>query len=489
MSGSASSRPNVLLFMPDQLRADAVGCFGNPVVHTPNVDALAARGVRFTEAFAQHSVCSQSRISMFTGWYPHVAGHRSLDHLLGPDEPNVFRRLKDGGYHVALAGARGDMLGPGVTRASSDRFGFTTPPRLDDLARWHTSPFDEGSKWFAAFYGGPVDDDLFELDAATVATAVDWLAEGLPEPWCLFVPLIFPHPPFTVERRWYERYEGVEVPEPVPPTFHGKPGFYRAIHERYGLGRLSPDDWAELVRTYYAMVTRVDAQLGEVLAAVDRAGQAERTTTFFFTDHGEYLGDFGLVEKWPSGLDDVLVHEPLVVHDPRSPAGGVCDALVEMVDLTATLEDLADLDPVPHLGRSIRPLLADPSAPHRDAAFSEGGFLVSEEPLLEEGGPTAYAAKQAIQHEQTELVGRAIAVRTHDWCYITRLYEGPELYDRRADPRETTNLAGRPEHAEVEHALHERTFRWLFETSDLLPQQRDPRMDDDLRAALLGRTD
>jgi arylsulfatase A-like enzyme len=253
------SRPNLLLFMPDQLRADAVGAFGNPVVHTPNIDALASRGVRFSNAFSQHSVCSQSRISMFTGWYPHVAGHRTLDHLLSPDEPNIFRRLREGDYHVALAGARGDMFGKGVTRASSSRFGFTVPPSMSDFGRWHTSPFQPGSKWYDAFYGGPVDGELYEVDAATVRTAVDWLTEGMPEPWCLFIPLIFPHPPFAVERKWYERYDGVAMPQPVPPTFDGKPGFYRELHRRCGLDRLDLDDWAELARVYYAMMPLVAA--------------------------------------------------------------------------------------------------------------------------------------------------------------------------------------------------------------------------------------
>ncbi len=102
--------------MPDQLRADCIGAFDNPVAKTPNVDALAARGTRFPNAYAQHSVCSQSRISMFTGWYPHVNGHRTLSHLLQPHEPNVFKLLREGGYHVALAGVRGDMLGVGVHR-------------------------------------------------------------------------------------------------------------------------------------------------------------------------------------------------------------------------------------------------------------------------------------------------------------------------------------------------------------------------------------
>lgn len=318
-----------------------------------------------------------------------------------------------------------------------------------------------------------------------VRTAIDWLTDGLPEPWCLFVPLLFPHPPFTVERRWYDLYDGVEVPIPVAPTFDGKPGFYREIHRRYGLERMSPDDWAEVIRTYYAMVSRVDDHLRLVLDALDQSGCADRTVTCFFTDHGEYLGDYGLVEKWPSGLDDVLVRNPLIVHDPRG-AIGVAPSFVEMVDLTATLEDLAGLEPGRHFGRSFRPLLIDPVSAHRDVAFSEGGFLLSEEPLLESGDDGAYRHKQAIQHERPELVGRAVAVRTERWCYIERLYESAELYDREADPRETTNLAGRPEHADVQRDLRDRIFRWLFETSDLVPGRRDPRFDDDLQQAIFG---
>jgi arylsulfatase A-like enzyme len=278
------------------------------------------------------------------------------------------------------------------------------------------------------------------------------------------------------------------MPAPVPLTFAGKPGFYRELHRRLGLDRMTAEDWAELARTYYAMISRVDDQLGRVLDAVDRAGQTERTVTLFFTDHGEYLGDYGLVEKWPSGVDDVLVRNPLIVHDPRSRTGaaGMASAFVEMVDLTATLEDLAGLEPGLHFGRSLLPLVADQSAPHRDAAFSEGGFLVREEPWLEDGDDGPYRHKQAIQHERTELAGRVIAVRTDDWCYVQRLYEHPELYDRRSDPRETANLAGRPEHAALERELRDRVFRWLFETSDIVPPRRDPRFDDDLQKAIFG---
>src|SRR3954452_6915171 len=162
-----------------------------------------------------------------------------------------------------------------------------------------------------------------------------------------------------------------------------------------------------------------------------KCSQADPTVTFFFTDHGEYLGDYGLVEKWPSGVDEMLLRNPLIVHDPTG-ACGVEGAFVELVDLTATLEDFAGIERDVHFGRSFQELIADPSAEHRDAAFSEGGFPLREEPWLETGDEGHYRHKQAIQHERTELVGRAIAVRTADWCYVERLYEGAELYDRRA---------------------------------------------------------
>lgn len=183
----------------------------------------------------------------------------------------------------------------------------------------------------------------------------------------------------------------------------------------------------------------------------------------------------------------MLVRNPLIVHDPTAASGGVASTFVEMVDLTAMLEDYAGLEPEVHFGRSLRPVLADPASTHRDTACSEGGFLLREEPWLESGDEGQHRNKQAIQHERTDLVGRAIAVRTAEWCYVERLYEAPELYDRRRDPRETENLAGRPEHADVERALRDQVLRWLMETSDLASPRRDPRFDDDLQAAMFGR--
>ena len=483
---ATTDRPNLLLFMPDQLRADSVGAFGNPIVQTPNIDALAARGTIFPNAYGQHTVCSQSRVSMFTGWYPHVAGHRTLTHLLQPHEPNVFRSLREGGYHVAFAGARGDMMGPGAAKASTDRQGWTRPPRRSDLSFVRGSVYGEDHKWFYAFYDGLIDNEPFDLDEATVQTAIDWITDGMPEPWCLFVPLIYPHPPFAVHEPWFSMHDRADVPSPTPPTFDGKPGFYREIHERYGLGRLDDADWREIVATYYGMVSRVDAQLGAVVESVDRAGATDSTVTMFFTDHGEYLGDYGLVEKWMSGLDDCLTRNPLIIADPRARSGQVHESFVEMVDLTATLEDFAGLErSYTHMGRTLRPLLEDASRTHRDAAFSEGGFMLDEEPLLESGSHGHYRHKQELQHDETALAGRAISVRTAGWTYVERLYEGPELYDRVNDPGETTNLAADAAQVEICAQHKERIFGWLFETSDVIPWQQDARMDRSLFANMM----
>ena len=477
--------PNLLLFMPDQLRADCVGAFGNDIVQTPNIDSLASRGTVFKEAYSQHSACTQSRVSMFTGLYPHVTGHRTLNHLLHPHEPNVFRSLKESGYHVAFAGARGDMMAPGVTEDSVSRFGFTRPPEPAALARFGPTVYPPEHRYYNVFYDGLYSEDLFDFDEATVQTAIDWLTDGLPEPWCLFIALMYPHPPFAVSEPWFSMHDRSAVPSPTPPRATGEPRYMQAIRDRYELDRMDESDWRELIATYYGMISRVDDQFGQVMSAVNAAGLDDRTVTFFLTDHGEYLGDFGLIEKWMSGLDDCLLHNPLIVHDPAARASET-STFVELIDLAPTLLDYAGVDSQ-HLqfGRSLRPVVLDPTRDHRDAAFSEGGVNSNEVHLLDsvEGGP--YQHKLALQNEDTTLLGRAISVRTQDWVYIERLYEPAELYDRHNDPDGTTNVAHVPENADACRELKDRIFAWLLETSDVSSSTVDERLDPALVASFV----
>jgi arylsulfatase A-like enzyme len=467
------TRPNLLLFMPDQLRPDCVGAFGNPVVQTPHLDALAARGTRFENAFSQHSVCSPSRASIFTGWYPHVTGHRTLTHLLKPWEPNLLKLLRGAGYHVAWAGQRGDTFAPGMTEASTDEWGFRVRPE----SMGHESPYPKDHKYARAYYYGRREADgvVVDFDEASVRTAESMLADGMPEPWCLFVALIFPHPPFHVEEPWFSMHARGDVPLPVDCDLARKPAFMREIRRDYGTDRLDEDDWREIVATYYGMVSRVDAQLGRLVEAVDRSGASQRTVTCFFTDHGEYLGDYGLVEKWPSGQDDCLLRNPLIVAAPDTSGGAVCAEPVEMVDLLPTLLELADTEAKhTHFGRSLVPLLSDPSASHRDAAFAEGGFTAAEGHLLE-NAPFPYDLKAAIQHRDPVFAGKVVSMRTRDWTYVHRLYEGNELYDRKSDPRELCNRSGDAELESVERELRDKLLDWMLATSDVIPWDADPR--------------
>lgn len=467
-----AQHPNIVVFIPDELRADTVGAFGNELIHTPHIDALAERGARFTNAYVQHPVCSPSRASFLTGWYPHVAGHRTLTHLLKPDEPNFLRTFRDAGYHVTWVGARGDTFAPGTTETSVDEYGFTpgmepAPIQIDPRTIF---PDDLHAR---LFYIGEVPD-ILEFDEAATRTAEHWLADPPSEPWLLFIPLTAPHPPFRAPEPYFSMYDRAEVPAPVPPMPEGAPDFHAGIRASYGLDRATPQDWAEVVAVYYGMVTRLDDQFGRVMAALEASPAADHTLVAFFSDHGEFLGDRGLVEKWPSALETEITHDPVIVAGPGIPPGTVIDDMVELIDVFPTLLDLAEVPDTTHhhFGRSLRGALD--GEPHRRYAFSEGGFTIEEEPQLERA-PFPYDLKAGLQHEQPELVGKASCVRDKRWTYVERLYEPPQLFDRDADPRETRNLAGDPAYADIQAKLADALHRWAMETADVIPLAEDPR--------------
>ncbi|KAJ5675468.1 hypothetical protein N7462_008365 [Penicillium macrosclerotiorum] len=463
-SGLPNGRPNLVIFMPDQLRYDALQCSGlNRVVKTPQIDTFASRGVRFSECYVQASVCTQSRCSMFTGLYPHVSGHRSLENLIKPWEPNLFRSLKEHGYHVACMAPRGTC---------------SRPSHQGDRGEGDERPEEEISIWERLFYKGRRDaSKAVDYDEAAIRSAEKWL-ECPPDdrPWVLFLPLLFPHCPFTVEEPYFSMYKREEMPPPSSPEDKTgyEPVYMQMIRDRYGTHRASPEIWAEVSATYHGMISRLDDQFGRIVDKIDSKGLWDSTITMFFTDHGEYLGDHGLIEKWPSGLSETLVREPLIIAGGGIPAGLVRDCMTEMVDLVPTVLQLCGINETfPHNGKSLLPVILH-DAPHREFAFSEGGFLLSEEPLLERAS-FPYDLKSQLQHEDTRWVGKAISMRDHHWTYIYRLYEPAELYDRRADPLELHNLAADPRFVHQARLMESQMFRWMVETSDFLPYSKDGR--------------
>jgi arylsulfatase A-like enzyme len=215
--------------------------------------------------------------------------------------------------------------------------------------------------------------------------------------------------------------------------------------------------------------------LGRILGAVEAQGQAAHTVTVFCADHGEFLGDYSLVEKWPSGLDLPLTRVPLLIHDPRR-VGGVVRSPVELHDVFATLCELAGVEPAhTHFAKSLLPLMDDPSAGGRPFAVTEGGFRVTDVRLLEEPVPGPYFKKAMLQREHPELVATAVALRTPEWTYVRRSEEGHELYDRLGDSDEIHNCIRDPALSNVVRQLESRLTDWLMHTSDVIPWERDPR--------------
>ncbi|KAL2839947.1 alkaline-phosphatase-like protein [Aspergillus pseudoustus] len=482
-SKNGGNRPNYVIFMPDQLRYDSLGCTtdGKAGINTPNIDAFRQRSTLFTNCFTQASVCSQSRCSMFTGCYPHVSGHRSLENLIKPWEPNIFRSLKENGYHIACLAPRGDTFAPTVTELSVTEYGFLeTPEFTPKFTGGHNEPVDKDGVWNRLFYKGLRNaNQARDYDEAVVRSALKWL-ECPPDdkPWVLFMPLLFPHCPFQVEEPYFSMYERANMTDVIskPENKTGyEPRYMKTIRERYGTDRATDEIWREIKGTYYGMITRLDDQFGRILKKVDELGLWKDTVTMFFTDHGEYLGDHGLIEKWPSGLSETLVREPLIIGGARLPEGKTVSAMAEMVDLVPTILEISGIgEHFPHSGKSWIPILVGESTEHKQYAFSEGGFLTTEEPLLEQA-PYPYDIKAGLQHEDATLVGKAISLRNERYAYIYRLYEPAELYDRATDPHEMHNLADIPEYCKLVAKLEKEVLRWLVGGSDFLPWQKDDR--------------
>lgn len=292
------------------------------------------------------------------------------------------------------------------------------------------------------------------------------------------MPLIFPHCPFQVEEPYFSMYDrstiaGVEA-DPTKKNGY-EPRYMKVIRERYGTHRATEDIWKEVKATYSGMIIRLDDQFGKIIQKVDDLELWKDTVTMFFTDHGEYLGDHGLIEKWPASLSDSLVKEPLIIAGAGLSEEKTISAMTERVDFVPTVLELTGIgEHFPHNGKSLIPLLVGETTQHKQYAFSEGGFLTGEEPLLEQA-PFPYDIKAGLQHEDTTLVGKAISLRDQDFTYIYRLYEPTELYDRAADPHEMHDLAGEESQCARVEQYEKVVLRWLVQGSDFLPWSKDNR--------------
>lgn len=472
-----TSRPNLILFMPDELRADSLSCYGNPITKTPNLDKLANEGTRFADCHVQFPVCGASRCSMLTGWPTHVRGHRSLFYFLRPEEPNLFRYLKESGYDVFFFGSHNDALASETFAGSVTEWG---PGAIAPKALVPAGSTAYGLTPGAySFLYGPTGDRRETYDYGLMKSAMEVLnRKETDKPFCIFLPMLHPHAPYTVSEDFYNLYSPASIPDPIPASLPRKPSFHQGMRESYGLGKLSANDYRKIRAVYYGQVSYVDWLLGELMEAVEKTHHDRDTAIMVLSDHGDYTGDYGLVEKWPSGLEDCLTHVPLIVSAPGFKKGIVSEEIVELYDVMATALDLAGTQARhTHFARSLVPQMSGRPGDRNRAAYAEGGYNIYEpqcfEPYRAGNGP--YAGKIKLQNEHPKTVSRSAMVRTKDYKLILRTQDQSELYCYKDDPKEMRNLYGEPSVAKVQSELELMLAKRYLNTSGIAPMDKDPR--------------
>ena len=480
----ATDRPNLIILCPDEMRAESLACYGHPAAITPNIDRLAGEGVRFDNCFVQHTVCSPSRCSYLTGLYPHNRGHRTLWHLLQPDEPDLFQRLKDDGYETVYWG-KNDTYSPGAALNAISKFGRHSSQAKRGSRGW-MPPHDLDDPMHYSFLYEPMSEDRREHhDWQTLHGAVEYLQSAPTEPFALNVNLGFPHCPYHAPADWHDRIDPDSLPPLRPRGLPNKPDFHTELARQSRTAELPDDVLRKINAVYLGMIGFVDEMVGDLMRALDETGLADNTVLMLISDHGDFAGDFGLVEKWPSALDDTVTRVPLIIRAPGNAAGHVVEEPIELFDITATGLDVCGVEAKhTHFARSLAPQLAGAAGDPERVVFAEGGYDTHEPQCFENPGQVSgggdvreavYWAKTSLQQEKPETVCRATMARSATHKLVQRPNGVDELYDLRSDPQELKNVHGDPAHSEAQRELELAMLNWYVHTSDTVPFEQNER--------------
>ncbi|HLH74747.1 MAG TPA: sulfatase-like hydrolase/transferase, partial [Chloroflexota bacterium] len=390
-------RPNIVLIMTDQQRWDALGSVGVLPVQTPTCDWLASDGMRFPQTFCNSPICVPSRMSFFSGRYPHQHGCLNNGSSLWPEAPTFVRELRNVGYHTANVGKLHytwqhdlEIL---VCEPLLRRLGFSEPFETTgkmSQGNLRASAYSEHLRQkglLEAFHrdllqrvaAGPLGwydlrpsmfDENDHIDSWVLNHAADWIRRNEREPFFLWVGPEGPHDPFDPP----EPYASLYRPEDMPlgPLDYSYP--VASDGSKVGLPEATPRQIQEMRTQYLGNVTQIDAGVGRIVDALASRGQLAATWIIFCSDHGEMLGDHRRVFK--SEFFQPSIQVPLIIRPPTSiPArrGIVANAMVDLLDVSATLLDLAGTSLVGHRGRSLKAKVLGGEDPdrHRDAVFSQ----------------------------------------------------------------------------------------------------------------------
>lgn len=455
---------NTLVILSDEHQARAMGCAGHPFVRTPNLDRLAARGLRFSNAVTPSPICVPARAAFATG--QHVHHCRYWDNSIGYDG-----RVHGWGHALQEAGVPVESIGKLHYQKENLPTGFDVEHIPMHLYKgvgmvWASirDPLPENrptDKRMLGAYIGPGQSDYTRYDQSVTDLAIDWLSgrgATLEQPWCLYVGLVAPHFPLVAPQEFYDLYPPDSLPEPKLLPRNGFPLHpWLQVHEDFWSQDQTLRDDAErrvAMAAYYGLTSWLDHNIGRVLDALEEAGLTERTRVIYASDHGDNLGARGQWGK--SNLYRESVDVPLIMAGPQV-RQGVCTTPVSLIDLSATILDSLGVAPAQALpqadGRSLFAIGAEPDDAER-TVFSEYHAV---------GSNTA-----------------AYMLRKGRWKYHYYVRHAPELFDLDTDPEEISNLAASPEHAAVV-AFMERTLRGICD-----PEAMDGEAKRD-QAALIAR--
>jgi arylsulfatase A-like enzyme len=493
------ARPkNVLWIMCDQLRHDYLGCTGHPTLKTPNIDAMAKRGVRFSNAYVQSPICGPSRMSFYTGRYMRSHGSHWNGWPLRVGEPTLGDHLKKIGVRNVLVGKT--HMAPDIEGMKSlgiplesiigvhvAECGFEPYERDDGLhptgrprpkydAYLREHGYDAVNPWEHWANSGAADDGTLQngwlLSHADKAArvpdehsetpymtrrAMDFIAEAEQDgrPWCLHLSYIKPHWPYIAPEPYASMYG---VSDMLPAIRSEKerqeahPVFAAYMDMRYSRNMARDEARERVIPTYMGLIKQIDDQMGVLMQYLQQRGLLDTTMIVFTSDHGDYLGDHWMGEK-------DLFHEqsakiPLIVIDPSREAdatrGTVCDALVEAIDLAPTFVDYFGAKPPGHIleGRSLLPLLhGAPPSDWRKVVFSEYDYSMQDVRLK---------LNQPIEQ------CRLFMVFDGRWKYIHASGFRPMLYDLETDPQEFSDRGEDPACADVIARLQSALFDWAL---------------------------
>lgn len=426
-------RPNVLLIMADDLNND-LGTYGHPLVKSPNLDRLAARGLRFDRAYNQFPLCSPSRVSLLTGLRPDTTRVHDLQtdfRTVLPDVVTLPQMFKRSGYVAARVGKIYHYGNPGQIGTSG----------LDDQASWDVvvnprgiDKDEEGQLTnltptrqlgsALAYYASPAAD-MEHTDGKVASETIALLEKNKDRPFFIGAGFYRPHCPFIAPRKYFDLYPLDRVPAPAAsPESGAPPAAWFTTPPHWGI---SEQGQRESIRAYYASISFLDANVGRILDALDRLRLTDNTIVVFLGDHGYQLGEHGQWMK--QTLFERSARAPLIVAGPGiSSTGRSTSRVVEFLDLYPTLAALAGLRAPQGLhGRSLTPLLKNPESKWDHPALTQV-----------RRGPAASAYM-------------GYSIRTEKWRYTEwdNGKQGAELYDEAGDPHESNNLAADPKHRRV----------------------------------------